>query len=112
MITTEYDIKTDESWVLVGGEKIGPFSVGAAKAVENVFKTLNERENQIHTARYAFHKVVKARYNERALMAGYSHEEAREQYRLAMANYDGIIEDGKSGGFGEGNQAEMDKGFE
>ena len=69
------------------------------------------RKLQLDAARYTFHKVTRARYMEQIQRHG-NIEQSREMYRLAMANYDGIIKDAVSGASHEANMEDMKKGFD
>ena len=73
--------------------------------------TIEATDNQLHTARYAFHKVVCKRYADAVHMGMMGAEEAAHHYALAMLNYDGIIKDGASGALRDANEADMAKGF-
>jgi hypothetical protein len=64
---------------------------------------------QLIAARYAFHKVTVFRYAIGVMNGGMTLEQARDAYRKAMANYDGIIASAVVGAQ-DMNQAEMAKG--
>ncbi len=74
-------------------------------------ESIKEMEAQLHAARYAFHKVTCKRYGDMAVAAILSLDEARERYRLAMVNYDGIIEVAANGHLTEADEADMGRGF-
>lgn len=67
--------------------------------------------HQLHAARYAYHKQVSKRYGDMTTSGLMTVEEARERYRLAMLNYDGIIEVAADGHLTEADEADMAKGF-
>lgn len=66
-------------------------------------------KRQLHTARYAYHKQILHKYK---VMTVCTPEEGAEAYRLAMENYDKLIEEAVSGHCHEANEAHMLKGFE
>jgi hypothetical protein len=67
-------------------------------------------ENQLHMARYAYHKQTLHKYKVLHVMPP---DQAAEMYRLTMLNYDALIE-GAGGDYPTeaANEAEMEKGFD
>lgn len=68
-------------------------------------------ENQLHTARYAFHMVRKKVYGDAVHAGLLTVEQATEHYNNAMANYDSLIAEAGAGHAREANQRSMDEGF-
>lgn len=68
-------------------------------------------ELKLRAARYAYHKQMVKRYGDAVESGQMPVEQAREMYRLAMENYDGIIENATSGASEKANAEDMDKGF-
>lgn len=62
---------------------------------------------KLHTARYCYHCQIKHKY---LVMSVLPHEQAAEQYRLAMENYDSLIAEAVNGHLTEANELEMAKG--
>ena len=79
-------------------------------ALFEVAEDLQTKDRQLLNARYVFHKLVWTRYREYETQ-GMSKGEARQRYRMAMRNYDQIIESGIDGASCEANQKDMDKGY-
>ncbi len=77
--------------------------------IKELLVVINRKGNKLHAARYAYHKQIKHKYTVLMVMPI---EEAREHYRLAMENYDGIIEDAANGHLTEANEADMAKGLD
>ena len=77
----------------------------------DMVKVLEAFNMRLDAARYTFHKVTKARYMEQIQRHG-NIEQAREMYRLAMANYDGIIKDAVSGASHDANMKDMEERFD
>lgn len=69
------------------------------------------KDHQLHAARYAFHKVVATRYANEVHAGRMPVEQAREMYRLALLNYDELIESSESGSVTDSDEADMAKGF-
>ena len=68
-------------------------------------------ENQLHTARYCFHKVKCRFYNDAVQRGEMTRDQAAEMYRISMADYDRLV-----GAAGDGhslapNEADMYEGF-
>jgi hypothetical protein len=72
---------------------------------------LVERDNQLHMARYAFHKVRVKVYMDAIQIGLMGVEEARHHYQLAMINYDSLIAKAVGGTMTEADEADMVKGF-
>jgi len=69
------------------------------------------RDHKLHAARYTFHKVTAKRYGDQVASGMMALDEAAEMYRLAMANYDEIIEAAAGGALTDADEADMQKGF-
>jgi L-asparaginase II len=83
----------------------------AEDGVDVLVAQIRKRDDCLHMARYAFHKAAAARYYEK-MAAGMSLEHAREMYRLAMANYDGLLNVAATGyAQRDANNIDMHKGF-
>ncbi len=72
---------------------------------------MSEHDNQLHTARYAFHKVWCKVYADAVQRREMSVEEAREHYRRSMENYDQLIKEAGPGQLWEANEKSMKEGF-
>lgn len=77
---------------------------------EDLRVELESLKLQLRAARYAFHAVTAHRYAEAAVRRLMGQAEAVENYRRAMANYDGIVAAAPSRTNEAGNDAEMAKG--
>lgn len=78
-------------------------------------------DNQLHTARYIHHKIVCHKYHQAASLGmpqpdgttvKMPPQEAKEMYRMAMANFDQLILEAVNGHLREANEVCMKKGFE
>ena len=75
---------------------------------EDILASIAALNTQLHTARYAYHCQIKHKY---LVMSVLPPEQAAEQYRLAIENYDNLIAEAVNGHLTEANQTEMDKGI-
>jgi hypothetical protein len=72
---------------------------------------IEQRDNQLHMARYAFHKVRVKVYMDAIQIGLMGVEEARHHYELAMINYDSLIAKAVGGMMTEADEVDMAKGF-
>ena len=68
-------------------------------------------ERQLHAARYTYHRQMIHKYGNHISVQNHGVEQAAEMYRLAMENYDGIIEAAANGHSHDANEADMKEGF-
>ena len=94
------------------------------RADELQHASLTVIERRLAAARYVFHKNQVKRYADAVnlglvvidpegneVVVKMPPEQAKEMYKMAMENYDGIIKNAVSGASAEANQASMDAGF-
>lgn len=65
-------------------------------------------EEQLHAARYAYHKQIVHKYK---MLVVLPPDEAKERYRKSMENYDQLIDEAAQGHLTEADEADMAKGF-
>lgn len=73
--------------------------------------SLTAKDNQLHMARYIFHKVRCKNYLDALQSGALTVEQAREMYRRAMEDYDRLIAGAVKGTSNAPNQADIDEGF-
>ena len=76
-------------------------------AIGALLDASKKQSNQLHAARYAYHKQVKHKYT---MLQVLPPEQAKEMYRLAMLNYDELIKEAVNGHMTEANELDMEKG--
>lgn len=73
---------------------------------------MTDAERQLIMARYAMHKVRVSVYASRMMAGHLSEEQAREEYRKAMENYDHLMTIANEPGRIEKCIEDMDRGFD